>query len=626
MSSFYYMDGTKKLAQDEKEYYEWNTIINPDNLEASKLWKNSNKATYRKTIIKHYSKEETSSNILNILSKNTKQFKKDLLDNKGTMGEFKKYINLDSFDGRNLNLNCKKICPKLNKQIGELTSGHTKPKFVSKKNNGKNNGKINIISEAIDDLLYTIIKACCDIKCPDNKLALKGQLKCGSCADMKWTMKLRAGHGQRSRCRKNYKESLWIPYQNVPQPARAKKLGVYKKYYDTKGMQKVNSASNICIDDTGDGSGRSMVIDKDKIGLLGLKNLKGRCIPCLPGTQYNAKNSKCDICKVGYSTERDGKNNYNKQSGICKKCAKGYYQDKTTEQSCKPCPKKKFARTEGQSICCPAGNGYKKNACTKCKVGYSTEKSGKNDKNNQGSKCIPCAKGYYQDKTTQQSCKQCRPGTYQTNSGQDKCIKCSPGTHQKGSKGTNCEPCDEIKGYYQNKAGEAGCKRCTDLSNTLSTGKKCLNKREIYLEGKITSATKDNVANWRRQTKFKCPSHLVYLKKYSKVSSAEKCRQICWKDSKCELSLYKGSSKSAECYNKTTNYKNVSKKNGIIKVQHKNFKNNYKEFSNICQNPAVKEKGKYLGLEGKMWRGHAGWEKNENKNEFWDRLFFKPVN
>ena len=48
-----------------------------------------------------------------------------------------------------------------------------------------------------------------------------------------------------------------------------------------------------------------------------------------------------------------------------------------------------------------------------------------------------------------------------------------------------------------------------------------------------------------------------------------------------------------------------------------------KVLGNICQNPAVREKGKYLGLEGRMPRGHAGWEKNENKNEVWDHLFFK---
>ena len=179
-------------------------------------------------------------------------------------------------------------------------------------------------------------------------------------------------------------------------------------------------------------------------------DMYNKCAPCKPGTEY--KKNGCTDCKKGQSTQMHGKSDAKIQGGKCKPCAKGYFQNNTGRAICKKCPRGKYQDVKGRSSCklCPTGT-------------------------------------YQDDKGTKKKsdCKKCPIGKYQNKEGQKSCIKCK-----------------EKAKEYQDKTGGTTCKKC---KTGLSTGKKCLNGRKVYLKEKIVTAGKDE-AWWQdgRQPKFKC--------------------------------------------------------------------------------------------------------------------------
>jgi hypothetical protein len=76
-----------------------------------------------------------------------------------------------------------------------------------------------------------------------------------------------------------------------------------------------------------------------------------------------------------------------------------------------------------------------------------------------GSECVWCPDGQYQDLAGQSTCKQCPAGsTTSADVGYSQCEKCGPGTYQpKAGQGT-CLTC--VDGMYQDNAGQTGCKPC----------------------------------------------------------------------------------------------------------------------------------------------------------------------
>jgi len=179
----------------------------------------------------------------------------------------------------------------------------------------------------------------------------------------------------------------------------------------------------------------------------------------------------------------------------------------------------------------------------------------------------------------------------------------------------------------------------------ISTGKKCLKYRRMYIHGGLFNFNLKEMKHKGIPLQgkgFLC-NDLNYLKKYKDINSSVKCKELCWKDPKCELSLYKRysgkSGKKPECYNKTTNYKKSYKKNGKFYVESSSIHSgrggraslsiDEKKFSDICQNPSKNSKN-YIGKEREIpSKNAAGWEKQNMKSlkrETWDHLFFKPVN
>ena len=117
---------------------------------------------------------------------------------------------------------------------------------------------------------------------------------------------------------------------------------------------------------------------------------------------------KCPECRPGeYIEEHDNKGNQ-----ICKKCEPGTFQPGTgVDKDCNNCVE---------------GTG-----CISCPAGTYQNASGK-------SECIPCPAGEYQSESGKSQCESCPAGTYTKYKGSIRCIDCPPGSYQNASGQTNC--------------------------------------------------------------------------------------------------------------------------------------------------------------------------------------------
>lgn len=164
---------------------------------------------------------------------------------------------------------------------------------------------------------------------------------------------------------------------------------------------------------------------------------------CDPGVQCNYGRCQCEAGKY-----------MDVQSGSCKICPTGTYQDETGQTRCKACPagtKNPNTGSTSASACvaCPTGTYQDQTGahwCKSCVKGTYNPNTGSTS----SSACQPCAAGTFNDGYAKASCVTCPTGTYQDQTGQQFCKTCAIGT-------------------YQDQTGQSSCNSCTE-STTCSTG------------------------------------------------------------------------------------------------------------------------------------------------------------
>ena len=364
------------------------------------------------------------------------------------------------------------------------------------------------------------------------------------------------------------------------------------------------------------------------------------CRPCPKGKTTNKKGAmSCIPCGISNYIGKSckGLDGYEIKKNKYIKCDKGLYSSNKTNFNCRPCPNGQTTNKKGAKSCIPCNPGKYVGKSCRGLVGYEIKNNkyqkcepGKISTLNTGWKCkVPLCKPGEEYDYVNNICNLCKPGTSSSPKGDSKELNFKYGPNK--LKDMKCYPCDEINGYYQDSSGQTACKMCR--AGGSSTGKKCFKKREIYIRGH-RYLRRGNMGNVPPRKGFLCED-LDYLREYKNINSSIKCKELCWKDTKCELSLYKKypgkSKKKPECYNKTTNYNKVEKKNGEFVVTNKRpgFRDSRK-FSSICQNPSKNSNNYMSDRRGIPSDNSRGWKKQEDQSKMygiiWDRLFFKPVN
>lgn len=136
---------------------------------------------------------------------------------------------------------------------------------------------------------------------------------------------------------------------------------------------------------------------------------------------------------------------------ICENCANGKYQDEIGKFTCK----EPVAGTCGGGECCPVTsvvNNVATTSCTTCGTGkYSAD----------GSACVACPAGQYQNENGATSCKACECGHYTntlTGTGATSCTKCTGNTYTYNSR-TACATCAAGEWARESKCGCDDCPR-----------------------------------------------------------------------------------------------------------------------------------------------------------------------
>ena len=113
--------------------------------------------------------------------------------------------------------------------------------------------------------------------------------------------------------------------------------------------------------------------------------------------------------------------------------------------TCLVCPIGQFQNSMGQAACVDCATGQYSDSdatirCTLCRAGQHRPAGATK------TKCLDCVKGQYQNKQGQLACLECSVGQYMNEEGQHKCIKCNYGTYAPkiGTKRT-CDQCEDFK-------------------------------------------------------------------------------------------------------------------------------------------------------------------------------------
>lgn len=168
------------------------------------------------------------------------------------------------------------------------------------------------------------------------------------------------------------------------------------------------------------------------------KSGQSSCKTCPPGHKCPDKTGPPIPCEVGTAQTASTVSGRT----TCYKCAGGYYQNETGQESC---------------VCCPAGHVCNDNKMPEpCPPGQY-----ESDPCRSRTKCYSCNKGYYQDKPGQGAC-MCCPVGHQCQNADMPPVPCEPGTVSYGSCSDRyiCSQCS--RGYYQEKAGQTECNCCPD--------------------------------------------------------------------------------------------------------------------------------------------------------------------
>jgi hypothetical protein len=163
-------------------------------------------------------------------------------------------------------------------------------------------------------------------------------------------------------------------------------------------------------------------------------------------------------------------------TGDCKNCPFGWYNEKTGRSLCLKCPVGTYSDSVGVSYeadCkgCSAGFYGSETArptaagCVACLSGFYNDEVGSSSKKN----CRSCAAGYYaglgfpncvdcpvgtqNELQTQEACTNCVPGFFTNNLGSLKCDFCEGGRYQEDDGSIICDMCE--RGFYGTKLNKS---------------------------------------------------------------------------------------------------------------------------------------------------------------------------
>lgn len=220
------------------------------------------------------------------------------------------------------------------------------------------------------------------------------------------------------------------------------------------------------------------------------------CKDCVAGQFSAAGVSSCDICPAGFYQDQTSQSSCKSCSvgryimfpgadfaSYCEACPEGYSTighfrscticpvgrfNANIGSTCKDCPRGKYNFNEGastQELCkdCPAGKylnslGTSSSSCKACPGGRSSDKG--------SPLCGPCPKGKYagftivEDKSVLE-CLDCSAGMYNDQKGQSSCKQCISGKYgtENGLQAAGrCKICEP--GEYNDLNGRTSCKKC----------------------------------------------------------------------------------------------------------------------------------------------------------------------
>ena len=171
-----------------------------------------------------------------------------------------------------------------------------------------------------------------------------------------------------------------------------------------------------------------------------------KCSKCAPNTfsAVAARNSSCEICPKGYSSDESSMRcsdcsvgKYGDVAGIsCKECPIGWYQDSLGQTSCVKCKiGEKYVSPKVKCQSCEVGKyGTAELKCIDCPRGQFRTFDDSNSHT-----CTECPTGYATNFTAKESCSICQRGQYQQDQGQEICQKCPGGWLQEEEAKTKCE-------------------------------------------------------------------------------------------------------------------------------------------------------------------------------------------
>ena len=246
------------------------------------------------------------------------------------------------------------------------------------------------------------------------------------------------------------------------------------------------------------------------------------CWQCPAGYYSEQENDACPACEDGMTSdvESDLAGCKNCEAGqfeeerLCVNCAIGRYTDQVKQTECKNCTIGRYQHQEGQTLCLFCADGYTNDDVTIGPVlendwGFESFSYSDGTANRfryqqitricdiiclegyysvDGSGCLQCPVGYYQNDIGMSECKSCEAGKYNDQTGQSTCDFCPDGQYNSEQNG-ECKECPA--GYYKDNQNNQ-CNVCDSGKYSSQGASTC----SLCPKGKyLTSTANDDISD-----------------------------------------------------------------------------------------------------------------------------------
>ncbi|VDD92750.1 unnamed protein product, partial [Enterobius vermicularis] len=214
-------------------------------------------------------------------------------------------------------------------------------------------------------------------------------------------------------------------------------------------------------------------------------NVRSLCVPCAPGSMYDAATKKCQLCPIGEYQTKTGQNFCiscpegqittslgSTQLADCKtECEAGHMFD-LQKGVCEPCGFGFFQPVPGSFSCLPCGVGKTTLTETSASEDECRDECPDGEQLVQAGVCLPCPQGTYRTKGVHKGCIECPPGTTTEGPSSVKRSQCNTPRCTAGqflvTSTKQCQFCP--RGTYQEEELQTSCKLCPQDFTTASQG------------------------------------------------------------------------------------------------------------------------------------------------------------